>query len=135
MKRGAKVKPTEKELEILQVLWNRGPSTVREVHTELSARGGTGYTTALKLMQIMHEKGLLARDESERTHVYRTTKTKEQVETALVGGLVDRLFAGSAERLALRAFASRRLSTEELRRIRTFLDDYEEGRSRRRGGS
>ncbi len=135
MKERSRIRPTDKELEILQVLWKRGPSTVREVHTALAARSGTGYTTALKLMQIMHEKGLLARDESERTHVYRATKTMEQVETALVGGLLDKLFAGSAERLALRAFSSRKLSGGELRRIREFLDDYQGKRTQRKDGA
>jgi BlaI family penicillinase repressor len=128
-------RPTDRELAILTVLWRRGPSTVRDVHTALSSRDGTGYTTTLKLMQIMHEKGLVARDESRRTHIYRAAQSAEQVESEMLGGLLDKLFSGSAERLVVRALSSRKVPREELARIRELLDAYERQRSSRKGGS
>jgi len=117
-------RPTEAELEILGVLWNRGPSTVREVHEELRERR-VGYTTVLKLLQIMAEKGLVNRDESERAHVYRARLARDQAERQLVGDLVERAFGGSASRLVLRALSSRSASPEEIERIRELLDELE----------
>ena len=119
-------RPTEAELEILGVLWNRGPSTVREVHEELRERR-VGYTTVLKLLQIMAEKGLVNRDESERAHVYRARLARDQAERQLVGDLVERAFGGSASRLVLRALSSRSASPEEIERIRELLDELEGG--------
>jgi len=120
------VRPTDGELEILSVLWRRGPSTVREVHEELQARR-VGYTTVLKLLQIMAEKGLVARDESERAHVYRARLPQDQAEKRLVGDLLDRAFGGSASRLVLRALSSKKASPEEIERIRALLDELEGG--------
>ncbi len=119
-------RPTEAELEILGVLWNRGPSTVRDVHEELDARR-VGYTTVLKLLQIMAEKGLVARDESERAHVYRARLERDQAERQLVGDLVDKAFGGSASRLVLRALSTKTASAEEIERIRRLLDELEGG--------
>src|SRR5919108_4077049 len=108
-------RPTDAELAILRVLWERGPSTVRQVHDVLVSRvGGTAYTTALKLLQIMTEKGLVRRDESDRTHVYQARLTEEQTQRQLVRDLLDRAFGGSASKLVMQALAARRASPEEL---------------------
>jgi len=105
-------RPTDSELAILRVLWNRGPSTVREVHEAL--QDGTGYTTVLKLMQIMTEKGLVVRDESQRAHVYSSRVTQEKTQRQLVTDLVDRAFGGSPAQLAMQALSSKKTSPEEL---------------------
>ncbi|MEZ4302882.1 MAG: BlaI/MecI/CopY family transcriptional regulator, partial [Polyangiaceae bacterium] len=98
--------PTDAELALLQVLWRRGPSTVRDVHEELRGEGeGSGYTTVLKLLQIMAQKGLVQRDESQRSHVYRAAATREQTQKKLVGDLLDRAFGGSAQDLVMRALS------------------------------
>ena len=117
--------PTDAELEILGVLWARGPSTVREVQEELSGRREVGYTTVLKLLQIMHEKGLVRRDESARTHVYEASVAQERTQNALVGDLLDRAFGGSASALVLGALAAKPASREELAEIRRLLDELE----------
>ena len=122
MARKAMNRPTDAELAILRVLWRRGPSTVREVHAELEP---TGYTTALKQLQIMTEKGLVVRDETERAHVYAARKPQEEVQRGLVGDLVDRAFDGSASQLVLRALSSRPASEAELTEIRRLLDELE----------
>jgi predicted transcriptional regulator len=114
-------KPTEAELQILQTLWRRGPSTVREIHAELGGR--TGYTTILKLMQIMTDKGLLLRDESERTHVYRPAQPEKQTQRRLAADLMNRAFGGSARKLIAAALSSRRASPQEIDEIRRLLDD------------
>jgi predicted transcriptional regulator len=116
--------PTEAELEILRVLWERGPSTVRDVHEHLDRRP-TGYTTVLKLLQIMTEKGLVRRDERERAHVYHARLPQVETQRQLVGDLLDRAFGGSAARLVMQALASKQTSREELARIRHFLDELE----------
>jgi predicted transcriptional regulator len=121
-------RPTDAELEILRVLWDRGPSTVRQVHEVLSDTRETGYTTTLKLMQIMADKGLVTRDESSRTHVYESRVSQEQTQRQLVNDLVDRAFGGSAAELVLRALATRRTTVEELREIRRLIDEAREGR-------
>jgi predicted transcriptional regulator len=113
--------PTGAELEILQVLWRRGPSTVREVHTALEHRG-TGYTTLLKLMQIMADKGLVQRDESAKSHVYRAALREEPTQRRLVRDFIDRAFDGSASRLVLSALAAKPASKAELDEIRALLD-------------
>ena len=113
-------KPTAAELSILQVLWNRGPSTVREVLDELA--GETGYTTVLKLLQIMTEKGLVARNETQRTHVYSPKSPRETTQKQLVRDLLERAFGGSAKHLILSALASQKASPEELAEIRSVLD-------------
>ena len=117
-------RPTDAELEILGVLWRRGPSTVRHVQDDL-ARGRTvGYTTVLKLLQIMAEKGLVKRDESERAHVYAARAYAGQTQRRLVGDLLDRAFGGSAARLVQQALSSK-TSAEELSRIRAYLDQLD----------
>jgi BlaI family transcriptional regulator, penicillinase repressor len=115
--------PTDAELAILNVLWRRGPSTVRDVHEELSPTQGTGYTTVLKLMQLMAQKGLVLRDESNRSHVYRAASPEAQTQKRLIGDLVDKAFAGSAAQLVLRALSVQRASRAELDAIRAVLDE------------
>jgi predicted transcriptional regulator len=114
-------RPTEAETEILAILWERGPSTVREVHAALEARRGVGYTTVLKLMQIMAQKALVERDESRRSHVYSALVEREGVQERLVGDLIDRAFAGSAADLVVRALSSKPASTEELSDLQAML--------------
>jgi BlaI family penicillinase repressor len=117
--------PTAAELEILHVLWTRGPSTVREVHDELNAERPTGYTTTLKLLQIMADKDLVRRDEKQRAHIYQARIPREQTQSRLVRNLVDKAFAGSASRLVMHALASKRASAAELAEIRRVLDEME----------
>ena len=118
-------RPTDAELAILQVLWDHGPSTVREVQTHLGGEDHVGYTTALKLLQIMHDKGIVHRDESARAHVYRPADSRDQAQRGLVGDLLERAFSGSSETLVLRALEVKKSSPEELRRIRELLDRLE----------
>jgi predicted transcriptional regulator len=120
-------RPTDAELEILRVLWRRGSSTVREVHDDLTRNRATGYTTVLKLLQIMTEKGLVRRDESERAHLYQTRLPQEETEKQLVGDLVDRAFGGSSARLVMQALSGRTASPEELSSIRRLIDELEGG--------
>ena len=119
-------KPTDGELAILRVLWTQGPSTVRQVAEALGP--DTGYTTALKLLQIMTEKGLVRRDERSRTHVYETTYTQDQTERTLVSDLLDRAFGGSAAKLVLQALATSKTSPKELADIKRLIE-------KKRGGS
>ena len=121
-------RPTDAELAILRVLWGRGPSTVRQVHEVLSRDRETGYTTVLKLMQIMTEKGLVERDESERTHVYQARLTQEQTQQQLVDNLLEKAFGGSAAQLVMRALAAKEASADELAQIRQLLDELEGGK-------
>lgn len=118
-------KPTDGELNILRVLWRRGPSTVREIYEELNPGQETGYTNVLKMMQIMTEKGLLARDESARSHVYSARQEPEVTQRQIVGDLLDRVFDGSARNLVMQALSTRRASTGELAEIRRLLDQIE----------
>lgn len=118
-------RPTDAELAILRALWDRGPSTVREVHEALSASQESGYTTVLKLLQIMTEKGLVVRDESQRAHVYVPRLTEQGTQRQLLGDLVDRAFAGSSAKLVLQALSGRRTTPQELRDIRALLDALE----------
>ena len=117
--------PTRSELEILQVLWYKGIASVREVHEELSKTKDAGYTTTLKLMQIMHEKGIVKRDESMRTHVYQSAVNKENTQKHLLSKMIDSLFGGSSTQLVLQALGSRdqKVSEEELTQIQTLLDN------------
>jgi predicted transcriptional regulator len=119
-------RPTDAELEILNVLWRRGPSTVREVYEEISLRRATGYTSVLKLVQIMAGKGLVEREERYRAHIYRAAAAQEETQRALVRDLVERAFGGSAARLVLHALASERASAEDRALIRKMLKDHEE---------
>jgi BlaI family penicillinase repressor len=115
-------RPTDAELAILRILWDRGPSTVRQVHEILGRERQAAYTTALKLLQIMTEKGLVERDERDRTHIYRARLSEETTQRQLVRDLVDRAFAGSSSKLVLQALASKRASAEELQDIRKAID-------------
>jgi predicted transcriptional regulator len=114
-------RPTEAELQILQALWRRGSGTVRDVHGDLGSR--TGYTSVLKLMQIMTDKGLLLRDESGRTHIYRAAHPETQTQRRLAADLLHRGFGGSARKLIVAALSSKRATNEELEEIRRLLDD------------
>jgi BlaI family penicillinase repressor len=122
MNRPIAPRPTDAELAILRILWDRGPSTVRQVHEILGRERQAAYTTALKLLQIMTEKGLVERDERDRTHIYRARLSEETTQRQLVRDLVDRAFAGSSSKLVLQALASKRASAEELRDIRQAID-------------
>jgi BlaI family penicillinase repressor len=124
-------KPTDAELAILRVLWDRGPSTVRQVHDVLLRERPTAYTTALKLLQIMTEKGLVRRDETDRTHVYYARLSEEQTQRQLVRDLLDRAFGGSASKLVMQALAARRASPEELGEIRKLIEARREVRDDR----
>ena len=126
MKKIAALKPTEAELEILTVLWDSGPSTVRDVFERLPEARGAIYTTVLKLMQIMTEKGLVVRKEDQRAHVYEARFAREQTQRQLLDDFVDRAFGGSAMRLAQQALsATQKATPEELAEIRKMLDEFE----------
>src|SRR5919107_5267123 len=118
-------RPTDAELAILRVLWTRGASTVRQVHDVLLQERPTAYTTALKMLQIMTEKGLVRRDETDRTHIYQAKLSEEQTQRQLVRDLLDRAFGGSASKLVMQALATRRASAEELGEIRRLIDGRE----------
>ena len=128
MKKKQALRPTEAELEILQVLWEQGPATVRQVHEQLLKRrkaAKTGYTTVLKLMQIMTEKQLVTRDESQRSHIYAARARQAQTQKALLKDLMRRAFSGSANQLVLQALQSQKISTVEIDEIRSLLDELE----------
>jgi predicted transcriptional regulator len=120
-------RPTDAELEILTVLWSRGPSTVRDVYENIAARKPTLYTTVLKLMQIMAEKGLVLRDETQRAHVYAAARPAEWTQQQLAGDLLRRAFNGSARGLMMGALSARKTSKAELAELRKLLDEYEKG--------
>jgi predicted transcriptional regulator len=128
MKKPSLPKPTDSELAILRALWKLGPSTVRAVHDELNRTQETGYTTVLKLLQIMTEKGLVKRDESERSHVYEPTWSEQQVQRQLIGHLMERAFGGSTRQLVMQALAAKKSSPAELAEIRRLLDEMEGGK-------
>ena len=115
-------RPTDSELAILRVLWQRGPSTVREVNEALS---DSGYTTVLKMLQIMTDKGLVVRDESERAHVYTARHSEQRTQRQLLADLMDRAFGGSPAKLVMQALSGRKASSEELNAIRDLLDQME----------
>ncbi|MCL4637477.1 MULTISPECIES: BlaI/MecI/CopY family transcriptional regulator [Olivibacter] len=119
------IKPTESELEILKILWERGDCTVRQVHEQFASDKDVGYTTILKFMQIMHTKGLVARDESNKTHVYRAAVSRDVAEQQLVNKFIKDLFDGSATRLVMQALGNHRASNSELAKIRQLLNDLE----------
>ena len=119
-------RPTDAELEILHVLWERGPSTVREIHSILSRSRPTGYTTVLKFLQIMMEKKLVDRDATQRTHVYRVRASREQTQKQLLRELTMRAYGGSPAKLVMQALSSKRASADELAEIRKLLDTLEE---------
>lgn len=123
-----KPQPTDAELLILNVLWRRGPSTVRQVHEELAPERDAGYTTTLKLLQIMHEKGIVRRDTSERSHVYEAACGEAATKRGVVGDLLDRVFEGSARQLVMQALEAGKVSADELRQIRRLIERKERGR-------
>lgn len=121
------IRPTNSELEILQIIWKKGSCTVREVNEELSKEKGSeiGYTTTLKLMQIMHEKGLLERETDSRTHVYRALISRDKTSQTLLNSLIDSVFNGSAAQMIMQALGNKQASREEIDMIRKYLDDLD----------
>ncbi len=117
--------PTDAELEILRVLWEHGPSTVRNVHEALSKNREVGYTTVLKMMQIMFEKELLTRDESQRSHVYEAATERVETQRQLIGVLLDKAFNGATDQLVLQALSAKRLKPREIAEVRRMLDELE----------
>lgn len=117
------IKPTESELEILQVLWVKGTASVREVHEELLKIKDAGYTTTLKLMQIMFEKGLVKRDDSIKTHIYQAAVSREKTQKHLLGKMIDTLFGGSPTELVIQALGNHKASADELEAIQKMLDN------------
>ena len=125
MKKNIRVKPTPSELEILHVLWNRGPSTVREIHDVLAKEKDVGYTSALKQLQIMTAKGLVTRTEDQRAHVYAATQPAEKTKQEVAADVLQRVFRGSASQLMQHVLSGRRGSKKEIEEIRRMLDEYE----------
>jgi len=121
-------RPTNAELEILTVLWSIGPATVREVYDAISRRRPAEYSTTLKFMQIMADKGLLLRNEKQRAHVYEAAKPREWTQRQLAGDLLDRAFSGSAKALLVGALSARKIKKDELAELRRFLSEYGKGR-------
>ncbi|MDX1937929.1 MAG: BlaI/MecI/CopY family transcriptional regulator [Flavihumibacter sp.] len=117
------IKPTDGELEILAVLWEKGTASVRDVHEVLAKTKDVGYTTTLKLMQIMNEKGLVRRDQSSKTHFYQAAITKEKTQKQLVGKMIDSLFGGSPAQLVLQALGNYKANDEELKEIEQLLEN------------
>jgi BlaI family penicillinase repressor len=117
--------PTDAELGILQILWERGPSTVREIHDRISDAKTVGYTTVLKQMQVMHAKGLLSRSDRFRSHVYEAVQSRNLTQRQLAGSILRQVFDGSARQLLQSALAGRKVDAGELKQIRELLDDYE----------
>jgi len=117
------IKPTESELEILQVLWEKNKASVREVHEELLKTKDAGYTTTLKLMQIMYEKGLVARDDSSKTHIYQPSVSKEKTQQHMLGKMINTLFGGSSTELVLQALGNHKASPAELEEIQRLLNN------------
>jgi predicted transcriptional regulator len=126
MARRTDFRPTDKELAILRILWDNGPSTVKEVNEAMSEHEKTGYTTTLKFMQIMTEKGLLNRDDSQFKHIYKPAVTEEKTQKQLVGDLLEKAFSGSAEKLVMRALSAKNVSNKELTRIKKMIKAIEE---------
>jgi len=122
-------KPTESELEILSILWEMKEASVRQVHEKLAQSKETGYTTTLKIMQIMHAKGLVSRDESSRSHIYSPATNKKETQSSLLKNLMNTAFGGSAQNLVMQALGQENPSKEELDEIRAFLDQLEEKKS------
>ena len=118
-----KLKPTESELEILTILWDKENATVREVHEELSKNKDSGYTTTLKLLQIMFEKGLVTRDDSNKTHIYQPAVTRQKTQKLFLDKMINTLFAGSSTQLVLQALGNQKASKDELEEIQKYLDN------------
>jgi BlaI family penicillinase repressor len=118
-------RPTDAELEILTVLWSRGPTTVRDVHETIASRRPTQYTTVLKQMQVMAEKGLVLRNEDQRAHIYEASRPREWTQRQLAGDMLQRAFNGSAKSLMMGALSSRKASKQELAELRALIEEYE----------
>ena len=125
MSSSSTIKPTESELEILQILWEKGNCTVRDVHEILTMNKEAGYTTTLKLMQIMHEKGLVTRDTSSKTHLYSALASQQKTQQHLVSKLIDNAFNGSAARLVMQALGNHTSSKDEIEAIKKYLDELD----------
>lgn len=121
------VKPTEKELEILQILWEKGPAAVKEVHDALGGDQSNGYTTILKMMQIMHEKGLVTRQKNGKLHLYKAVPTQETTRQQMLDKMINTIFQGSASQLVMSALGNNKSSKEELQQIRQYLEKLEGG--------
>ena len=119
------LKPTESELEILQVIWKKGQCTVRDVHEELTKTKDAGYTTTLKLMQIMHDKGLVERDTTSKTHLYKAVITREQAQSTALDKILDTVFKGSTADLVIQALGQHRASKDEIDAIKNYLQQFE----------
>ena len=119
------IKPTDSELEILSVLWERGPSTVRQI-LDLLANKKTGYTTVLKLLQIMTDKGLVLRDESQRSHVYRPSEKAEKTQRRLVGELLEKAFGGAADQMVMQALKAKKVSKDQLDEIKKMIEQLDQ---------
>lgn len=119
------LKPTDAELEILNILWQKGEATVREIHEELIKTKDAGYTTSLKLMQIMFEKGLLTRDASSKTHIYKAAVSREQTQGQIVKRVIDTVFNGSAMQMVMQALGNHQTNSDELARIKAYLEEME----------
>jgi BlaI family transcriptional regulator, penicillinase repressor len=128
VKKKSSPKPTEAELEILQILWDSGPTTVRFVNDQLNLKKEVGYTTTLKIMQIMTEKNLLARDEENKSHIYSAVYKKDETQKVLLDKFLESTFGGSASKLVLQALGNRKTSKKEIEEIRKFLDEIEGGK-------
>jgi predicted transcriptional regulator len=126
---GEPPRPTDAELEILTVLWSIGPATVRDVHEVISRRRPAQYTTVLKFMQIMAEKGLVRRNEKQRAHIYEAARPREWTQRQLAGDLLERAFSGSAKELLMGALSARKATEEELAELRNMLDEYQKRRN------
>jgi len=118
------IKPTESELEILQVIWKKGQCTVRDVHEELAKNKDAGYTTTLKLMQIMHEKGLVERDTTAKTHLYKALITREQAQQTALDKIISTVFKGSTSDLVIQALGHHRASKDEIDAIKSYLEQF-----------
>jgi len=127
-KRQSLPKPTEAELELLRVLWDKGPATVRELHDEVNLQRAVGYTSVLKILQIMTEKGLVEREESNKAHIYRAAASQEETQNQLLRDLSERLFSGSATQLAMHALAMQPTSDAELDELRTLIEQKRQTR-------
>ena len=125
---GEPPRPTDAELELLTVLWSIGPATVRDVYNVISRRRPAQYSTVLKFMQIMAEKGLVRRDETERAHIYQAARSREWTQQQLAGDLLERAFSGSAKALLIGALSARKATKEELTEMRKLLDEYRKGK-------
>ena len=126
MTRPKQTGPTEREMEILRCLWQNGPSTVRQVNEAMNARQKTGYTTTLKLMQIMMDKGLLIRDDSQFKHLFEAAVSEESTQSQVVGNMLDRVFGGSTEKLVMQALSAKKVSKKDLAKIRELIERMEE---------